>query len=324
MTTRPRYDDLDVIEGTDIKKAWGLFGELDELGALNLITEDVSHAALASARTGQSFALQLPLDMPGPPLFGRERFGQHHEVGPNSIDDRLDGLYPQGSSQWDALGHALHPAAGAYNGFTSDDIIQDGRLGIDRVAERGIVTRGVLLDMPAFHRALGEAWDPTTRIEIDADLIERAAAWAGVTLREGDVLCVRTGWVEYYKSLTPEASEALAQDSLRLAFSCPGLAPAAGIARLVWDSGIVAVALDNPGAEPFMPPMLEDFSGVMADELVHNRLTVALGVMLGELWDFDALAGACAADERYDFLLVSVPLRVPGGVGSPSNAIAIR
>jgi hypothetical protein len=38
----------------------------------------------------------------------------------------------------------------------------------------------------------------------------------------------------------------------------------------------------------------------------------------------DALAADCAADARYEFLLTSAPLHVPGGIGSPANALAIK
>jgi hypothetical protein len=45
---------------------------------------------------------------------------------------------------------------------------------------------------------------------------------------------------------------------------------------------------------------------------------------IGELWDLDHLADACAADERYECLLTVSPLPLVGGVGSPANAIALR
>jgi hypothetical protein len=48
------------------------------------------------------------------------------------------------------------------------------------------------------------------------------------------------------------------------------------------------------------------------------------GFTMADVLDFEALADACAADGRYDFLLASAPLWVQGGVGSPLNAIAIR
>ena len=49
-----------------------------------------------------------------------------------------------------------------------------------------------------------------------------------------------------------------------------------------------------------------------------------LGMPIGELWNLDPLAGACAADRRWSFLLTAAPLTVVGGVGSPANAIALR
>jgi hypothetical protein len=44
----------------------------------------------------------------------------------------------------------------------------------------------------------------------------------------------------------------------------------------------------------------------------------------GEMWDIEALAADCAADGVYDCFLASEPLHVPGGIGSPPNAVAIK
>jgi kynurenine formamidase len=321
---RPSYADLPSMPGTTVPCAWSAYGEGDQLGALNLVTEEVSRDALSEARTGQSFALQLPLDVPGPPLFGRQAYVHHVTSDEHSVDDRLDSFFPQSSSQWDALGHALHPVGGLYGGHSVNDVVERGALGIDNVAARGVVTRGVLLDVPRHVVAQGGTWNPASRIQIDATLLKDTAAWANVRLQTGDVLCVRTGWVGHYKAFDQQQRQEFAQESLKLNFQCPGLAPADGIAELVWESGVVAIATDNPGVEPFIPPLLPDNSGVDSDALCHTRLTVALGVMLGEMWDLDPLAEACAADGRYTFLLTSAPLYVPGGIGSPPNAIAIR
>jgi hypothetical protein len=46
-------------------------------------------------------------------------------------------------------------------------------------------------------------------------------------------------------------------------------------------------------------------------------------MFIGELWDLKALGEHCAAAGRYEFLLCSVPLNIPGLVGSPPNAVAI-
>jgi hypothetical protein len=57
---------------------------------------------------------------------------------------------------------------------------------------------------------------------------------------------------------------------------------------------------------------------------MHWRLIPLLGLPIGELWDLDALAAACAADGVYEFFFTSAPLNVLGGVGSPPNALAIK
>jgi kynurenine formamidase len=58
--------------------------------------------------------------------------------------------------------------------------------------------------------------------------------------------------------------------------------------------------------------------------IMHRALLGLLGMPIGELWNLDALAAACAGDRRWSFLLTVAPLTVVGGVGSPANAIAMR
>jgi hypothetical protein len=57
---------------------------------------------------------------------------------------------------------------------------------------------------------------------------------------------------------------------------------------------------------------------------LHRRLIPLLGFVIGELLDFERLAPLCGADSRWDFMFVAMPLNLPGGVGSPANAMAIR
>ena len=45
---------------------------------------------------------------------------------------------------------------------------------------------------------------------------------------------------------------------------------------------------------------------------------------LGEQFQLAPLAADCAQDGRYEFMLVSAPLNVEGGVASPPNAVAIK
>jgi hypothetical protein len=45
---------------------------------------------------------------------------------------------------------------------------------------------------------------------------------------------------------------------------------------------------------------------------------------IGEMWNLEELADDCANDNRYEFFFTSAPLNIPGGVGSPPNALAIK
>ena len=49
---RPKFDDLPLSPGDPKGSAWGLYGADDELGTLNLITEDVVKEAAAEIKRG--------------------------------------------------------------------------------------------------------------------------------------------------------------------------------------------------------------------------------------------------------------------------------
>lgn len=57
---------------------------------------------------------------------------------------------------------------------------------------------------------------------------------------------------------------------------------------------------------------------------LHRRLIPGFGMPIEEFFWLDDLSAACATDRRWSFLFASAPLNVPGGVGSPANALAIR
>jgi kynurenine formamidase len=127
---------------------------------------------------------------------------------------------------------------------------------------------------------------------------------------------VRTGWTDRYLELDAAGRSALA-DAMQEVTGHPsaGLAGSEDMARFLWNSGVAAVACDNPSVE-VVP-------GDPADGSLHRRLIPGLGMAIGELFSFAELAAACARTGRYEFLFVAVPLNVTGAVGSPANAVAI-
>lgn len=75
------------------------------------------------------------------------------------------------------------------------------------------------------------------------------------------------------------------------------------------------------GPVSYMTPVLA--LRVLTVVALHQHIIPMFGMPIGELWDLEELAATCARLGKYSFLLTSAPLRVPGGVASPPNAIAI-
>lgn len=314
-TGLPKYADLPVLEPLGMRHAWGRFGEDDELGTLNLLGDDRLVTAAAEVRTGRRIGLQLPPGLPDPPLYGRA--ATDHEIFPinrNTWDDRLDGFYPQSGTHWDGFRHVRCREFGFYGGRTADPPELGERLGVQRWAAAGIVGRGVLIDARRWIETRWPGEPATAGRSIPAADLRRLADEQGVTVTPGDVLCVRTGWTEEYRNMPPADRARTAEAGGRPPFT--GLAADEAMAELLWDWHVAAVACDNPAVE--VSP------GDPAVGSLHRRVLALLGIPLGELFDFAELAAACAADGRWSFLFVSVPLAIPGGVGAPAGPIAIR
>lgn len=311
----PAFDALPRLPGWGVQHAWDVWGRGDNLGTLNRLTGPVVAAAAAAVRTGERIGLSLPLGLPDPPFFGRKGFSHHFTpMSPTAWDDWVDGFYLQCSSQWDGLRHIGSPDGwyGGWRGQPSEDLEP---LGIHHWAERGIVGRGVLVDLASF-AGRSDGYDPFRRVAFGAADLDGALRAQGTALRAGDVLCVRTGWTDKYLELDPAGRTALADGMQDVTgYTAAGLAGSEEVARFLWDSGVSAVACDNPAVEvvPADP----------ADGFLHGRLIPGLGMAIGELFSFGALAAACARMKRYEFLFASVPLNVTGAIGSPANAVAV-
>jgi len=97
-----------------------------------------------------------------------------------------------------------------------------------------------------------------------------------------------------------------------------GLEPSREMAAWLWDNRVAALGVDNTSVEPL--PMRRDAEG----RSFHERALPMLGLPLGEIFVLAPLAEDCARDGRYEFMLVSCPLNLEGGVASPPNAVAIK
>ena len=306
----PAYDDLPALPGSDVRHAWQVWGAHDRLGTMNRVTEHTVLAALRVPGQGMRFSLDLPLGAIDPPLYGRQQFAHRvFDRNRNMVEDEITYVDPQGSSQWDSLRHIRAGRSGHFGGLAADDE-QVAELGIDTLVRFGLVLRGVLLDLPRYWAASGQRVDPHSEYAISVSELGACASFQHTKWQPGDLLMVRTCFLAAYRERGGVPEDDLAMPTTA------GLVASADMARFLWDGGFAAVAADNPAVE-VLP-------GDPAIGSLHRRLIPALGMPLGELWNLEELAGACAADGRYECCVVSVPLHVPGGVASPANAMAIR
>jgi hypothetical protein len=313
----PRFSDLPLVEGTEERHAWDVWGRKDEIGTMNFIGPPEIRAASALVEEGRVISLSAPLNEPAPGLFPtRTAYTHVVERRSHGRDDRIDGLWLQFSSQWDSLRHVKFK--GKYWGGRSDeDVDGENALGIERWAARGIIGRGVLVDAERFFVETGRGMPPQERTAITPEDLEEILAFEGVVSRPGDLVLIRTGWLGWYRGLGETERAALSGSVGRDPdpFACPGLDAGPATAAWLWDHRVAGTVSDNPALEAL--PVLREIG------FLHYRLIPLLGMAVGELWDLDPLAEYCAARGRYEFLCSSGPLFVPGGVGSPSNAYAI-
>lgn len=309
----PDYDSLPSLPGLDIRHAWGVYGEDDRLGSINHLTPERVAAAAAEVQTGAMFPLDLPMNLPDPPMFGRQPFTHTiFAINRHEMDDRLDGYHPQGSTQWDSLGHVRAREHGFYGGNRlANPMDVPNELGIEHWAQHGISGRGILIDVGSWLARNRPGYQPLEAQGITADEVRATLDEQGVTPRPGDIWCLRTGWIEGYRRLDADGRAAIGAHP-----TGAGLLGDHDVTRLLWNSQAAALVADNPAVE--MVP------GDPAVGSLHRRLIPTLGMALGEFFDLDRLADACRADGRWTFFFVAAPLNLPGGIGSPGNAVAIR
>jgi kynurenine formamidase len=318
----PDYDSLPLAEG-GARSGWGLFGPDDSAGLLNLQTPERIAAAAALVRRGAVFPLDAPLDAFDPPFFGRTVPRRKvRSLLRVAFDDALDDFCPQGSSQWDALGHVGYSPDTFYNGASYEEVAEGTRNGIEALARRGIAGRAVLLDVARALAEAGRPFDPLSPYRITAADLQAAREHAGVDLQSGDVVLVRTGFGAAYAELDAGGREQLAAD-----VCAAGLEPSEDVARFLWNAQPAAVASDNPSVEVDEPGKGPPISWPAADwpwSHLHHVLIGQLGLPLGELWRLEDLADDCARDGIFEAFLTSAPLHIRGGSGSTANALAIK
>jgi kynurenine formamidase len=296
---------------------WDRWPREDGLGALNLVDAGKRLEAREAIVSGEAISLGFELrpDLPQPPNSGRMN-PQHVMIelptdvpagveGPMSADDLLL-MAVHAATHWDALSHFFHRGK-MYGGISSAEVTTQGAARNDIVpVARRLVTRGVLADV-AGHRGV-DALPPGEGI--GGDELADVLAAQGVEVRPGDALLIRTGLLGQTKVDGRWSEYAQCGENVP---NVPGVSVDA--LPLLHELGVCAIAVDNwaveqlRGGEPAFP--------------VHELALVYMGMILGENFELDALAEACAAAGRYEFFFAGQPLPLVGGVGGPVNPMVV-
>ena len=174
----------------------------------------------------------------------------------------------------------------------------------------GVTGRAVLLDYAAWKESLGETIDHNQRFPITLSDLKAIIEWENVTLRQGDILLIRCGFIKWYEQLS--SSE---QDKAGRRAHWSGVEGSEEVIRWIWNNHFAAVGGDAAVFEYWPAP----------DERwrLHDNLIALLGIPMGEMFDLEALSKACRRHGKWSCLFTSAPINIPGGVASPPNAICI-
>ena len=285
---------------------WGRWGDDDQLGTLNLLSQEstrrgfstvTEHVAVSCART---VTYEPSLDAPKPALHFMTNSGEGDN--PRVAVDFF-GMVFHGSTitHMDSLAHFFWKGQ-MYNGRPSHLVSTAEGATVESIdlAGGGIVTRGILVDAPLIR---GVPWLERGEGVMPDDILE-AERRHGFKITEGDVLLVRTGQLTRRGVEGPADPDA---GSTACQAACLPLFHERGIAVLGTDTG--------NDVKPTGYPSLTN--------PVHQVGIVAMGLWILDNANLDDLAEECRKRGRYEFLLMMSPLKLTNTTGSPVNPLAI-
>ncbi len=281
---------------------WGRWGDDDQTGTLNLITDEVRARAADQVRLGRSVSLARPIEPvsmlggpfapPAPPSPPVQQALLHTGTDPLAMAEILIlGPHHRELTHLDAVVHMpvdgrIYPGRPLGEAVTPTGI----RHGSTTAFADGVLTRGILLDLAPGGR-LPQA-HPVTGADLDA-----AEERSGEPLLPGDALVVRGGWSAARDHGAPT----------------PGMT----VDALTWmhRHDVALYAGDIGDAHPPVD------TRVMMP--LHQIGLARLGMPLIDVAEVDELAAVCAELSRHAFLLSIAPPRLRAATGVPVNPQAI-
>jgi kynurenine formamidase len=204
----------------------------------------------------------------------------------------------------DALCHVFHNGR-MYNDRPGSLVTSTGALANSiEIGEDGIVSRGVLLDIPR----LGDRPWLEAGEAIYVEDLEAAEQAQGVRVEEGDILLVSTG--------RHKRRDAAGEKDFGVGDLLAGLHGSC----LPWIRERGVALLGGDGVSDVVPT---GWTGTGRRQPIHGIGIPGMGMQLIDNCDFGALSETCAELNTWEFLLTVAPLRLPQGTASPVNPIAL-
>ena len=283
---------------------WGRWGPDDEVGTLNLITQEKRKEAAALVQSGVTVSLARntdnveSVDNPCPVEW------EMVNATPNGASDRIAFrcIHGLGTTHIDGFGHRFFDGK-MWNGVEMSETVtmeEGAKVNAVLTMKDGIVTRGVLYDIPRLKGV--DFLQPGYRVTV-----EDLEAWekiTGAAVGSGDAMLFRWGrWARREADGPFDTWE-----------------EAAGLDNSVipWlrERDISILGWETPGYTPRL-------DGDLPTLALHDFALTMLGIHLIDRSDLMALAEMAAAEGRWEFMLTIAPLPIPNGTGSPVNPIAI-
>ena len=303
----PTTEELDALY--ESLKNWGRWGDDDQRGTLNYLTDERRAAAAGLVLTGQSMSLSH--DLATDPMPEHPHPVQHHmlasgdaldsngipgyEAARDHLSFDIHGLW---TTHVDALSH-MFVRGEMFGGRPASDVRSDGaRSNTVLTMADGVIGRGVLLDVP---RATGRDFFGDGEVVTVADLAATEEA-QNVSVGSGDILIV--AWGREARRRAKRGFDGFSG----LHSEC-----------LPWLHEREVAVLGSDGISDPMP-----FVGTPEWPFpVHQIAIVAMGLPLIDNVRVAPLAERCAGRGRWDFLFSMGPLRIPKATGCPVNPVAV-
>ncbi len=281
------------------------WGPDDRMGAGNRITAASRLAALSMVEQGEFVDLGQVIENDAPRIppnqtpyvmtLSTRSQGMVRHLGAHGVENQIGANLERAEmtmhvgTHIDALGHVT-VGDRMYNGLSAEDVVGDmglNDLGVENIPP--MITRGVLLDVSGLD---GESMLEAGRA-IGLDDLLRAQDAAGVEVREGDVVCIHTGWGRLFM-----------QDNATYTKGEPGIDVDA--AEWLTADNMAVEVIPNPKHPKLILP-------------VHQHTLVESGVYLIENIKLDELN----ALDRNEFCFMMLSTKFKGATGCPVRPVAM-